>query len=250
MSKSNPWLVRRTKDENKLRLYCFAYAGGSASVYSNWQDELGSEVEVCAIQLPGRGTRFGEMPIQSMSVLTQEIARAIVADSSKSFAFFGHSLGALVSFEVSRYLRGHYLPQPRHLFVSGCAAPQCREPSRKLHQLPDDELLDELKDYNGTPPEILSDRTLMTLLLPMIRADFGLAEEYIYRAAPKLNLPISVFTGAGDTHVSDQQASGWGRETTGPCQVHVLDGDHFFLHHQRAFILKQIANEVSSVEFA
>jgi len=232
----------------RLRLYCFAYAGGNANIYAGWQHQIDADIEICAVQLPGRGARFGEPALSSMPVVVKAIAEAIVGQQKQPFAFFGHSLGALLAFEVARYLRGHYLPQPVHLFVSGCAAPQDRSRSRHLHALPDDELLQELKEYNGTPPEIIANRALMDLILPTLRADFMLAEVYTYRAAPRLAMPITVFSGRADPHISETQAQSWAKETSASCDVTFFDGDHFFINHERQAILESVSRELAEKE--
>lgn len=138
--------------------------------------------------------------------------------------------------------------QPVHLFVSGCAAPQDRSHSRHLHALPDDELLQELKEYNGTPPEIMANRALMDLILPTLRADFMLAEVYTYRAAPRLAMPITVFSGRADPHISETQAQSWAKETSASCDVTFFDGDHFFINHERQAILESVSRELAEKE--
>lgn len=242
---SSPWLVGARLPARKLRLYCFSYAGGGAHAYTPWQAELGSEIEVCAIQLPGRGARMGEQPMTSMRELVETLAGVIARQDRTPFAFFGHSLGGLVAFELARLCARRGLALPERLVVSGCAAPQHRKRSRQLHALPDDELIQALADYNGTPPEILAHRELMELLLPMIRADFGLAETYAYSAGPALPVDITVLTGDDDMHVS--HATEWQKETEARCEVHRFPGDHFFINSQRSAVLACLRAELSAL---
>ena len=169
----NPWLVTQRRPNARLRLYCFSYAGGSANVYLPWKNLLDGSIELCAVQLPGRGARLNEMPVPSLQKLVADIAAVISNETRLPFAFFGHSLGGLLAFELTRYCKHHLLPSPGHLIVSGCSAPQMRDATQRMHLLPDEEFIEELRKYNGTPPEILAHRELMQLVLPALRADFA-----------------------------------------------------------------------------
>ncbi|MET3129876.1 surfactin synthase thioesterase subunit [Oxalobacteraceae bacterium GrIS 1.11] len=235
--KSTAWLVPHAAPSARLRLYCFSYAGGSAAYYAPWQALLGPAIQICAIELPGRGTRFLEAPPSSMEAVVSAVAQAIARQDELPFAFFGHSLGALLAFEVARHCRAHGLAQAEHLFVSGCAAPRLRDCSHDLHMLDDGALIEALRDYNGTPAEVLDSRELMDLLLPMIRADFALAERYQYRAGPALDIPVSVLAGKRDEGTSIEQAQGWAQETSADCSLTWYQGDHFFLNPERAAVL-------------
>ncbi|QSX79990.1 thioesterase [Lysobacter solisilvae] len=223
-----------------MRLFCFPYAGGSAFNFSAWRGRLDPGVEICAVQLPGRGARIGEAPIATMPALLRAMAPAITQLNSLPFAFFGHSVGALIAFELARYLRLHGVQGPEHLFMSGCQAPQFRSPSAGLHRLPDAAFIEELRDYNGTPEEVLDNRELMALMLPTIRADFALAEEYSYRSGPLLQVPVSVYAGTQEDIRAPGQVDGWQKETTGPCAVTWFDGGHFFINSQRDAVIGQL----------
>ncbi|MBY0574147.1 MAG: alpha/beta fold hydrolase [Undibacterium sp.] len=244
-TQASPWLVNHSKASARMRLYCFSYAGGSASNYASWHADLDPAIEICAIELPGRGSRFGEMPQSSLTILTATLAKVIAAHVNLPFAFFGHSLGGLLSFEVARYLQQHYAISPLHLFVSGASAPQHRDTSKKLHLLEDASLIEELKDYNGTPPEVLAHRELMELLLPMIRADFALVGDYEYRVMPLLEIPITVLMGTEEAKVEDDKVNGWSKETSAECTIAWFEGDHFFIHPQRKAVLDCIRKELS-----
>jgi surfactin synthase thioesterase subunit len=245
--KHNPWFVRTASSSRRVRLFCFPYAGGSAASFAGWQAKVDGAVDVCALQLPGRGSRFGEAPYRSMPELVRVLAKIVRGQDDLPFAFFGHSLGALIAFEVASYCHVHGLPAPRRLFVSGCAAPQARRPLRKLHLCSDAELIAALEDFNGTPPEVLRDRDLMALLLPALRADFFLAETYQYQARPPLNTPISVLAGRLDKYATSDTASEWRRETTHACDVRWFAGGHFFIKEERAAILQYLSSELSEL---
>jgi surfactin synthase thioesterase subunit len=217
-------------------------------VYADWQAALPADIEVCAVQLPGRGARFGERPFRDLPALIEALARALLPSIDRPFALFGHSLGGLIAFELARYLARRFAAQPRHLFVSGCPAPQLRDPPRRVHELADAALIEVLKNYNGTPPEVLSDRELLELVLPTIRADFALSETYHYATGPRLNVPITALAGRGEDYRSPEQVSGWQRETTAAFGCHWFDGDHFFVTAQRDAVLRTLVDELARHE--
>lgn len=231
------WIVRASGPSRPMRLYCFPYAGGSANSFLPWQTGLSDKVELCAIQLPGRAARRLEAPMSSMREVVEKVSRAIMEEGHDSFAFFGHSLGALLAFEVARYCMLNGFPVPLRLFVSGSAAPQFRSAPRGLHLLSDDALIATLKTYNGTPSELLANRELMELVLPMLRADFSLVENYAYRPAPLLQMPMTVLAGRLDDRVDPTQVDGWRRETSADTNVEWFDGDHFFINSHRQAVL-------------
>jgi medium-chain acyl-[acyl-carrier-protein] hydrolase len=246
----HPLFMRRPRAGHRFRLICFAYAGGNAATFLPWQDQLDPAIEVCAVQLPGRGARLLEPAPTAFEPLVRSLAEEIARLPPMPFALFGHSLGGLLAFEVARQCALRQLPQPRHLIVSGCNAPQCRGASRQLHRLPDDQLIEELRAYNGTPAEVLANGDLMALMLPTIRADFALVDSYRYRPGLRLNLPVTVFAGTGDTHCQPEQVSAWERETAAPCRVDWFDGDHFFIHDQQAAVLAHIGQALALPQLA
>ncbi|WP_369981523.1 thioesterase II family protein [Xanthomonas bundabergensis] len=243
----NPWLIRMTAQPPRMRLFCFAYAGGSAFNFASWRAALHPSVEICALQLPGRGARIAEPPIASMQTLLKSMAPAVTQHSNLPFAFFGHSVGALIAFELARYLRLHGVAGPQCLFMSGCQAPQFRSPSRQLQRLPDAAFIEELRGYNGTPAEVLESSELMTLMLPAIRADFALAENYAYRSGPLLQVPISVYAGKQDDNKGAGQVEGWSKETSASCRTTWFDEGHFFINTHRAAVLDQLNIELEEL---
>jgi len=183
---------------------------------------------------------MAERPYTSMQELVVALADVMTKQDRTPFAFFGHSMGALVALELARFCARHSLAMPLCLIASGATAPQYDKPSRKLHTLPENELIDALRDYDGSPPEVLEHRELMELLLPMIRADFQLIENYVYRAGRPLELPLTVFVGDEDSHVIQESASHWQKETLGPCRVHRFRGGHFFINSDQTAVLSCI----------
>lgn len=234
-----PWLVSApgAQAQARLRLYCFPYSGGNAVSFIPWQRDIDARIEICAVQLPARGARFREPPCTSFRGLIETLAEVVGQQQVELFAFYGHSLGALLAFELTRHLRDHALPLPQHLIVSGCNAPPLREKSKRLHELPDEELIVRLRDYNGTPAEILENRELMGLLLPAIRADFALGADYHYQSAAPLPIPLSALSGRCDSHVTVADIQRWQGETAAAYQEHWFDGDHFFINTERRAVL-------------
>ena len=214
----------------RIILYCLPYAGGDVSIFSNWRSRLPSFVEVCPIKLPGRGARIGEPAGTSILWLAAEIAEAIKYSSTKPHALFGHSMGALLAFEITRAMRNNGGPMPLHLFASGCAAPHIRRNPRITHHLPDAELVSEVQRLNGTPPEFFDHPDLVSLLLPMLRADFRVCETYAYRPQELLDVDITVLGGDRDPEVTTFQLNAWRELTTGRVSTELIPGDHFFLH--------------------
>ena len=243
-SGDDAWFVRRPGPSRPVRLYCFAYAGGNASAFMGWQDALPAHVEICGVQLPGRGARFGEAAFRDMPALVDVLAPVLRRSIDRPFALLGHSLGALVAFEAARRLAAWGAARPQHLYVSGCHAPQFRAPSRNYHLLDDDKFVEMLRDFNGTPPEVLAERELMAILLPPIRADFALAETYRYQPPANLDIPVTAWAGRDDSRSSPHQVSGWARETTGEFAQAWFDGGHFFIHEQREQVLAQLATSL------
>jgi surfactin synthase thioesterase subunit len=223
------WLIRGPGGPRRCRLYCFPCAGGNPFRFLRWQTLLDSAVEVCAVQLPGRGSRLTEAPYRSFPPLIKALSEVIFGEETQRFAFFGHSLGALIAFELARYCTSRGLLTAEHLFVSGCDAPQYGYTSPRLHDLPDAAFKEALRRYNGTPAEVLANQELLALLLPVIRADFALAETYEYAPSTALNIPITVLAGTLDDQVVPEQVEGWRQETTAKCRVRWLEGDHFFV---------------------
>ena len=189
------------------------------------------------MQLPGRDRRIAEPPYSDVKLLAQVTGEALRPFFDKPFAFFGHSMGALLSFELAHYLRAELGLSPQHLFASGRHAPQVENPPPALSRLSKEELIKELHELKGTPPDVLEHPDLMELMLPVLRADFALGDTYTFEARPLLSCPITVLGGLRDsTPRADLQA--WGELTTGPFSLRMFPGDHFFLHSDELQLLE------------
>jgi medium-chain acyl-[acyl-carrier-protein] hydrolase len=239
-----PWIAHsRPNPQSRLRLFCFPFAGGGASTYKSWVDALPAVIEVCPIQLPGREGRLADPPFKRMQPLVDAISEIILQMLDKPFAFFGHSMGARISFELARRLVASHNQRPVHLFVSACPSPQL--PSNvSTYDLPDDKLIERLRTLNGTPSLVMNHPGVLRMLLPCIRADFETYDTSIYSLGPALDCPITAFGGTEDAVVNPGQLAHWRDLTTSSFSLHVLKGHHFFLHENQPLILKIVSAQL------
>ena len=230
-----------------LRLFCFPYGGGAVQAYRSWIKTLPPEIDVCAIQLPGRGNRLREPPLTKMSLAVELVGKEIVSLLDRPYAFFGHSMGAILAFEVARLLRcgGHQCPT--HLFVSGHKAPQIPKTEPFTYNLPDAEFIEELKRLNGTPMEVLEHPETMRMMLPLLRADFESIQTYSYKDEAPLDSPITALGGLLDPDISRETLEPWREQTTAAFNLQMFAGDHFFLHKEQTRVLRVIAQEAYKV---
>jgi len=160
------------------------------------------------------------------------------------YVFFGHSLGALIGFELACQLRRQNSTDPVHLFVSGRRAPQIPDPNPPIHQLPEAEFIDELRRFDGTPEEVLKHPELMEIFLPVLRADFALLETYEYTSEKPLDCPITAFGGLQDRKATREELAAWRDQTHGDFRLQLFPGDHFFLHSVQPILLQAIAQDL------
>jgi medium-chain acyl-[acyl-carrier-protein] hydrolase len=239
------WIKKTRQNPNAaLRLFCLPYAGGWSQIYRPWINHLSSDIELCLIELPGRGPRLSESPITNLSVLVEEIVMNIHTYLDRPFAFFGHSMGALLSFELARSLRQQGYPAPRHLFVSGHRAPHLMLDRIPIHSLPEPEFIEEVRQLEGTPDAVLDNAELRELVFPALRADFQAIETYRYRHCEPLDCPITVFGGLQDVGVDIVALEGWRQYTTKKFGLQLFKGNHFFLHEAQSLILQEIHQQL------
>jgi medium-chain acyl-[acyl-carrier-protein] hydrolase len=228
------------------RLFCVPYAGMGASVYRPWGRALPPAVDVCALQLPGREGRLRETPFTRMEPLVEAAVAALRPYLDLPFAFFGHSMGSLVAFEIVRALREQGLDGPTHLVVSGRRAPHARPRYGPMTHLPDAALVDEVdRRYGGFPDAIRQDPDLVALFVPGLRADLTVLESYVHRVGAPLSCPISAFGGRDDAEAGEPDLLGWREHTEGAFSVRSFPGGHFFIQSAQAAVVRAVADELS-----
>jgi medium-chain acyl-[acyl-carrier-protein] hydrolase len=236
------WIVRpRPVLDARLRLFAIPFAGGNASVFQSWPSLLPEDVEVCAVQFPGRQQRASEPRFTRMPLAVQALETGIAPLRDLPFVIFGNCTGSLAAFELARRLRARAAVEPLALIVSCCRAPQLPDRDAPIHALPDEELLAELNRLGGTPPAIIEHPELRALLLPTLRADFELAETYAYREGPPLGCPIFAFGGTDDRIVAPEELAAWRDQTTGPFSMTMLEGGHYLIETARAELLARVS---------
>lgn len=229
----------RVNAKARVRLFCLPYAGGGASTFRAWMTALSPEIDVCPIQLPGRENRMQEPAYRRLAPLVEDLAGALLPILDLPAAFFGHSMGALLSYEVARLLRLRYQIPVAALLVSGRPAPHIR-PKERLHELSDRQLLLRLKSFKGTDEEVLGNRDLMDLFMPILRADFEVCETYQFEGPPGLSCPIHCFAGRQDPDLEPSELEAWRRHTSGPFRLKWFRGDHFYLNDSRKALLHAV----------
>jgi medium-chain acyl-[acyl-carrier-protein] hydrolase len=239
---ANRWFpFRASSSHARVRLFCFPPAGGGATLFRSWPALLPKDIDVCAVQLPGRESRISEKPVAEINALVVMVASALsAADLELPYAFFGHSLGALVSFETARYLRTLGRPQPMHLFASAASAPHHPDFDR-YHLMQDDELIEQLRRDGGYPEEILGHREMMALLLPVTRADAAVTETYRYVAEDPLECAITAIAGDDDRRIKRQELSDWRVHTRGSFREVTCPGGHEFVKTATTELTKIVA---------
>jgi medium-chain acyl-[acyl-carrier-protein] hydrolase len=242
------WLATLApRPQARIRLFCFPYAGGDAlAIFRKWPELLPPAIEVCPVQIPGRGIRVAEPPFTNLILIVKAIGEAIQHRLDKPFIFFGHSMGAMISFELARLLRKERGIEPLHLFVSGRRAPQVPDLDPPTYNLPEPEFLEELKRINGTPKEALEHPELMNLMLPILQADFQVCQTHMYVSESPLSCPITAFGGLED-EATREELEAWNQQTVKRFSLHMFPGDHFFLRAQQSTLLRILTSQLADV---
>ncbi|TCO56104.1 thioesterase II family protein [Actinocrispum wychmicini] len=239
LGRSGRWFVPSSA---RRALVCLPHAGGSASVFSDWQTHTDA-FEVLAARLPGRETRVDEPACTTMSGLLDALLVELAPVAARGCVLFGHSMGALIAYEAARRLVLEGLPKPAALVVSGCVAPHVLRPER-MHDFTDEQLVQWLIDINGVDPDILNYPKLLQLMLPTVRADMRLVDDYRYRPGESLDIPVRVLCGKDDVGTPVAQARKWRELTTGRFAVDIFPGDHFFFREHVPRILSAIESDI------
>jgi len=244
---NSAWIIPGpARSEPRLRLFCLPYAGGGAAAYAQWANRLPPDVEVCRVQLPGRENRLREAPFTSIALLVETMAEAIRPYLERPFAIFGHSLGALTSFELARQVRRRFALSPAQLFVSARWAPHLPDPESLIYQLPDAEFIATLRRrYNNIPDAVADDPELMEIFLPLLRADVTMLDTYVYTADRPFDCPITVYGGSDDRRVTRAALEAWRMHTLQAFRIQMFPGEHFYLQGARDQLLQALSQELT-----
>jgi medium-chain acyl-[acyl-carrier-protein] hydrolase len=232
----------------RLQLFCFPFAGGGASAFRGWQDQLPAWTELWPLEYPGHETRFRDPSFDSAIPLADAICTELAAVIDLPFALFGHSMGGLLAFETARALRRRFAMDPAALFVAGHAGPQLLPFRPPIRDLPEPQFRQELRVYGGTPNEVLANEDLMQFLSPLLRRDLGICETYAYTPEPKLSFPIIAFGGAEDPTVPWDRVLQWLEQTSAGFRAYIMPGEHFFIRKAAPSICKIISRQLEDGE--
>lgn len=244
------WVPGHPRDDAggvRMRLFCFPFAGGSASYYRDWPSFFPPSVQLCPVQLPGREGRWGEPAYTRMGELVEALLTGLHPLMGLPFAFFGHSMGAWVAFELARKLRDESEQGPARLFVSAARAPHLPESGPRLSGLSDAKFVEGIKRLEGLPPEAAQSEEFMSLVVPIIRADVELCESYRFEAGAPLDCPISAYGGVTDPRVRGNQLAAWKVHTRNGFRFRLFAGGHFFLSSVKEQVLAELRAELESL---
>lgn len=243
------WVVcHQPRADAQIRLFCFPFAGGGASAFKDWAEAISENIELWVVQLPGREERLREPLLTDMNELVSMLTQEIVNRTDKPFAFLGHSMGAVIAYEVACRLRTMGAEQPSHLFLSARAAPQLESDSEPLRDLDNDLFIERLHGlYGAVPNAIRQSAELQAVFLPILRADVALLETHVYGAVEPLNCPITVFGGAADPAITKTMLAGWQEHTSTEFVQHEFPGDHFFIQVEWQKVMSVVVDNLGNL---
>lgn len=245
---NNKWIsCLKKQPEAKLRIFCFPYAGGGATVYYKWYNSFSEDIEICAVRLPGRESRIKEKPYRNMANLIEKLAVDILPLFDKPFLLFGHSLGAHISYHLARFLRRNSMPCPKHLFVSGARAPHMPKDPTELHyEMEEKRFIKGLIELGGMPEELLKNRELLDLFLPTLRADIEVLNTVDYSEEEPLDCGITSFGGVFDPKISREESEAWSKHTNGKFRHEMIPGEHLFINTHREQLINFINHDIQT----
>jgi surfactin synthase thioesterase subunit len=233
-----------------MKLFCFPYAGGSSSIFSKWKNYIRPDIEIKAIELAGRGKRIHEAHYNDFDAVIDDVLTIIIDEVREgNYAFFGHSMGAKIVYELTKEILARELPGPEHIFFSGRGAPYVLgDDEKEYHKLPDEEFKEEVLNLGGTPKEFFEHPELLEVFLPLLKNDFKMAEREIDGKEIEL-LPsdFTIFLGK-DENLNSKQIDSWKRYTSGNCTIHYFNGDHFFINEKTGEVVEKINNTVQLIK--
>lgn len=233
----------------KIKLFCLPYAGGSSSIYSRWNKCLSDFIEIYPIEFAGRGKRYSDSLYENFGQAVNDIYKLIEKDiaMSPAYSIFGHSLGGLIAYELIHKIIQEGKPQPEHIFFSGAKAPNFERNKNKIHELPDNEFMQKIIELGGTPREVIENKELQEIVLPILKADFRINETYKYtEKEQKIGCDITVLYGKHE-NVKNDEITEWRNYTSGKCGIYMLEGNHFFINTHTDDVIA-IINKVLSKE--
>lgn len=229
----------------KINLFCFPFAGGSKYSYRSYQDFLPANIVLRNVEIPGRGSRANETPLASLEQIADDIFTQIKGELHQPYAFYGHSMGGLLTYLLSQRVVANGLPNPLSLFITGAIGPSAKYRGLIDYRLPRTEFFDQLKKLGGSPEEVLNNELLMEFFEPVLRADFEAVATYQYQQKTVMNIPISVIIGDREK-ATLEEAKRWSLESTMPVDVQVYEGDHFFIFHHQESVIKSITEKLNT----
>lgn len=242
------WLaIPKPKPNAPLRLICLPYAGGNANSFVPYSALQELNAEICAVQLPGKGSRLNEAQYQSIDTLVEDLAEVLTPIIDKPYVIWGHSFGSRIGFELIRYFKEHKMPMPIHFIPAASRAPHELNTRNPIHGLSDEGFKIKLKEMGGTPDEIIEHDELMSILLPGLKADFKLAETHKVSTIEQLNVPVTLLGGTSDTIIPPDSLPNWQAHFCGDFELEMIEGDHFFIDKQFESVSKKLVDIIQRV---
>jgi surfactin synthase thioesterase subunit len=243
---SSAWLARPEVRSAPLDLlFCFPYAGGGTEIFRGWGGRLKPSIEPVLIQFPGRGARLRDPYIKDLEALAKELAEALLPALDRPFAFFGHSMGALIAFAVTRRLEQRGI-SPKRLFLSCCPAPHLMPERRNVASMSEVELAAYLHALGGTPLAVFNHPELLDIVLPTVRADLEMLDTYDFQSGPLLQCPLSLCYGLEDRSVPPSLVEPWSAHTASSSSLRGFAGNHYFVNTPPPSLFDWIATDLEA----